>query len=218
MLTVWTLNWGEKYDDYYVQRLQREVNEYLTLPHDFKCITDRKIEGVDCIKPPTDWPGWWGKIGLWKPGFCADFNLWLDLDVVIVDNLDSMVIEYADSHLACAKNWAASGHGGCQSSVMLWKGGKGCQAESIYRDFVKQKDRPHWPPINKPGVLWGDQEKITQLRDAGRINVTHFEPELVVSYKYHVRPTHSVPAGAKIVCFHGPPKPSECQNENWFTW
>jgi hypothetical protein len=215
MLTVWSLCWGDKYPDYYVQRLQREVKKYLTLEHRFVCITERNIRGVYCQHPPVVWPGWWGKIGLFKPGFCGDgVNLWLDLDVIITSDLSDMVLQYGDSHLACAKNWAQSGHGGCQSSVMIWKGGKGCQAEWIYRYFDPAD--AHWPPINQPGKYWwGDQEWITHLRDGGRLAVTHFDPALVQSYKYHCR--DGLPPEAKIIVFHGNPKPDEC-SDGWIKW
>jgi hypothetical protein len=213
MLTVWSLCWGDKYPDYYVQRLQKSVSEYVTLKHRFVCITERDIEGVECITHVVDWPGWWGKIGLFKPGVSDGYNLWLDLDLVITGNLDHMILTYSGAHMACAKNWAQSGHGGCQSSVMLWKGGKGCQAEWIYRYFDPAD--AHWPPINKPGYLWGDQEHLTVLRDSGRISVTHFDPALVQSYKYHCR--ESLPDGCKIVVFHGDPKPADVR-ESWFKW
>ena len=220
MLTVWSLCWGDKYPDYYVTRLKREVKKYLTIPHTFCCITERDIPGVYCLHPITVeglesavLPGWWGKIGLFRPGLSTEYNLWLDLDVVITSNLDNMVLQYGGSHLACAKNWAQSGHGGCQSSVMLWKGGKGNQAEWIWRYFDPAD--AHWPPINKPGVLWGDQEHITKLRDEGRISVTHFDPALVQSYKYHCR--DGLPKDTKIVVFHGDPKPADV-SESWFKW
>ena len=213
MLTVWSLCWGDKYPDYYVQRLRDSVHDYLTLEHRFICITDRNIKGVYCKRPVVDWPGWWGKIQLFEPGFADDYNLWLDLDVVITSNLDHMVMTYGASHMACAANWAQSGHGGCQSSVMLWKGGKGNQAEWIYRYFDPVD--AHWPPINQPGVLWGDQEHLTRLRDEGRISVTHFDPALVQSYKYHCR--DGLPDGCKIVVFHGDPKPADVR-ASWFKW
>ena len=66
MITCWSVCWGDKYDDYCVQRLQREVDKYLTVPHQFKCITDRQIEGVECIPPINDLPGWWGKTNLFS--------------------------------------------------------------------------------------------------------------------------------------------------------
>ncbi len=213
MLTVWCLSWGNKYPDYYVQRLKREVEKYLTLPYWFVCITEKQIEGVTCMLPPVPWPGWWGKLGLFKPGISTEHNLFLDLDIVLTSNLEAMVEKYRDSHIACAKNWAQSGHGGCQSSVMLWKGGKGCQAEFIYRSF-DPKDA-HWPPINQPGYKWGDQEHITELRDEGRLAVTHFDEHLIKSFKYHCR--NGLPQGCVAVVFHGDPKPANV-NESWFQW
>ena len=209
MLTVWSLCWGDKYPDYYVQRLQREVRKYLTLKHRFICVTDRNIKGVYCKRPVVDWPGWWGKIQLFKPGFANEYNLWLDLDVVITGNLDNMVLQYSGSALATPWNWAQSGHGGCQSSVMLWHSNG---PQPIYGAF--NPEDAHWPPINRPGVLWGDQEFITQERDNG-FPVTQIDESLVKSYKYHCR--DGLPEGCKIVVFHGDPKPADVR-EDWFKW
>ena len=91
MLTVWTMSTGGKYDDYYPQRLQREVGKHLDHEHRFICIADHPIDGVMTVPPPADYPGWWGKVGLFKPGFTYGLNLWLDLDVVITGSLDELV-------------------------------------------------------------------------------------------------------------------------------
>jgi hypothetical protein len=215
MLTVWCVLWGDKYDHYYVQRLKRETEKYLTIKHQFKCLSDQSIEGVETVPQITDKPGWWQKIDLFSPGFCGDYNLFLDLDIILTSNLDNMLLQYAGSHLACASNWAASGHGGCQSSVMIWKGGKGCQAETIYRLF-DPKDA-HWPPRNEPGYYWGDQEFITHLRDTGHLAVTHFAPELIQSYKYHCQGKGLPGMGCLAVIFHGLPNPPDVV-EDWFKW
>ena len=211
MLTVWTLCWGDKYDPYYVQRLKREVAKNLTIPHRFVCITEQDIEGVATVPPINDLPGWWGKVNVFVMG--TEQNLFLDLDVVITGNLDALVDEYADCYFAAAKNWAASGHGGVQSSVMLWQGGTGCHAETIYRNF--DPAIAHWPPINRPPILWGDQEHATVLRDMGRLSVTAIDPALIQSYKYHCR--NGLPDGCKVVVFHGKPDPHEV-SESWLTW
>ena len=216
MLTVWTLCWGDKYDPYYVQRLQREVKKNLTIPHRFVCITEQSIEGVATVPPINGLPGWWGKVNVFVMD-TTEQNLFLDLDVVITGNLDALVDEYGGCYFAAAKNWAQSGHGGVQSSVMLWQGGTGCHAETIYRNF--DPAIAHWPPINTPGVLWGDQEHCTQLRDEGKLSVTAIDPALIKSYKYHVRPNnHKVPAGAMLIIFHGKPDPHEITGEDWLKW
>lgn len=210
-LTVWSLCWGTKYPDYYVQRLQLEVAKNLTIPHRFVCVTDRKIDGVETIPPINDLPGWWGKLNLFSAGFDDQHNLWLDLDVVITGNLDSMVETYRDSALATPWNWAASGHGGVQSSVMLWHRGGPLP---IYQAF--DHSIAYWPPRNEPGVLFGDQEHITAERNKG-FPVTRIDPDLVLSYKYHCR--NGLPAGCQVVVFHGSPKPGDANvKEEWFKW
>jgi len=212
MLTVWSLCWGDKYDDYSVQRLQREVGRYLDVPHQFKCITDRQIEGVECVPPINDLPGWWGKTNLFSWDVMAEQNFYLDLDVVITSNLDEMVMEYSRATCAMPNNWAASGHGGCQSSVMLWtKNHNVRQIHDLFDPAIA-----HWPPINQPPILWGDQEWVTKLRDADKVQVRPIT-EGIYSYKYHVR-GQALPDAAKIIVFHGSPKPSDVPGESWFQW
>jgi len=209
MLTVWSVCWGDKYPDYCVQRLKRTVAEKLSVPHQFKCITDRDIEGVECIPPINDLPGWWGKVNLFSWDVCDDQNIYLDLDVVITGSIDYLA-DYVKPTISMPWNWAASGHGGCQSSVMAWS--KNYQTKQIYDLF--DPAIAHWPPVNKPGVLWGDQEWITHLRDTDKLIVRQI-PEGIKSYKYHCR--GGLPEGTRVVVFHGDPKPSEVR-ESWFQW
>lgn len=215
MLTVWCLWWRDpanpdKYGEYYVQRLQRDVRKQLTIPHRFVCVTEEEIEGVETLAPRVDWPGWWGKIDLFCLGEVGETNLYLDLDVVITGDLTEMVMRHAHDVLATPWNWAASGHGGCQSSVMIWHGN---MAALIAHRFDPQRDA-HWPPVNKPGVFWGDQEWITDNRDRG-FPVTQINADWVKSYKYHCR--DGLPEGAKVVVFHGEPKPADVK-ASWFQW
>lgn len=210
MLTVWTMSTGGKYDDYYPQRLAREVKKYLSLPHRFICIADHPIDRVITMPPPTDYPGWWGKIGLFKPGVATTVNLWLDLDVVITGPLDDLIERYGNCPLAAPSNWAASGHGGVQSSVLVWKQSK--YTLPIYREF--QREWARWPPVNDGG-LWGDQEWLTVLRDAGKLDVTPIYPPWVRSYKYHC--TNGLPADCRVAVFHGKPDPDEVKT-SWFQW
>lgn len=209
-LTVWSLCWGKKYPEYSVQRLQKSVSEHLTVPHRFVCVTDRQIEGVKCIPPVVDWPGWWGKIALHSWEVCAEENLFFDLDVVITGSLDQMVQKYRKCTLAMPLNWAQSGHGGCQSSVMMWK--KNYNTKQIF-DLFDPK-RINWPPVNQPGVLWGDQEWITELRDKQKIESVPIA-EGIYSYKYHCR--QGLPDNCRVVVFHGDPKPWQVR-ESWYRW
>lgn len=211
MLAVWCLCVGDKYPDYYAQRLKRTVQENLTLEHNFMCISDHEIDGVTTIRPINDLPGWWGKVNLFSFEVSDRLNLYLDLDVVITGSLDDLVTKYRNSPCAMPLNWAQSGHGGCQSSVMLWS--KNYNTEQVYSLF--DPAIAHWPPVNQPGTLWGDQEWITQLRDTDKIQVNPINADWVKSYKYHCR--DGLPDDCRIVVFHGEPKPADV-NVDWFEW
>lgn len=218
MLTVWCIWWRDpdkpnKYTAFHVKRLQREVDKYLTPPRQYRfvCITRENVDGVITYSPHVDWPGWWQKIQLFRPGVGTAINLYLDLDVVITGDLSEMVAACAEQPLSMPLNWAQSGHGGCQSSVMLWT-----QAAQNYRIYQEFKPAwAHWPPINQPGVLWGDQEWIGKQRDDGRIQVTPINAAWVKSYKYHCR--GGLPDDCRVVVFHGQPKP-ETVSAPWFQW
>ena len=210
MLTVWSVCWGDRYPDYYVQRLQRTVDEHLTVPHRFKCITTRAIEGVETVRPINDLPGWWGKVNLFSFDVSDARNLYFDLDVVITGSLDPLVQSCSRSHLSMPMNWAQSGHGGCQSSVMWWT--KNYNVKQIHDLF--DPAFAHWPPINRRGILWGDQEWVTHLRDTDKIQVNPIRSG-IYSYKYHCR--KELPKDALVVVFHGDPKPADVQAE-WFQW
>ena len=192
-LTVWCMNTNNHAPQSEVDILRRMVSKHLSIPHKFNCIVE------------SDLPGWWGKVRLFNEN-SRERNLWLDLDTVITGSLDGLV-EPLDKGIRIAKNWAQSGYGGCQSSVMYWEGDNGRIINDEFDPSIA-----HWPPRNEPGILWGDQEWITQLRDEGRIEVEYFSPDDVVSYKYHCQ--NGLPKGAKVAVFHGKPKPSEVKD----TW
>lgn len=192
-ITVWCMNTNNHAPMCEVQALKRQVEANLSEPHEFVCITE------------GDLPGWWNKVRLFKNPRAR--NLWLDLDVVITGSLDGLV-KPLPKGIRIAKNWAQSGYGGCQSSVMYWEGDNGRVINDEFDPAIA-----HWPPRNDPGILWGDQEWITKLRDEKRLDVEYFHHDDVISYKYHVR-ERGLPSGAKVVVFHGKPKPGQV-NEQW---
>ena len=219
MLTVWCVWWRDpspidkdKYSAYHVQRLQRTVAENLSIPHRFVCITRERVDGVTCFAPLVEWPGWWQKIALFRPGMAGGgVNLYLDLDVVITGSLDPIVESLGQHALAMPLNWAQSGHGGCQSSVIVWRD---CRVnQQIYKTF--NPAHAYWPPRNDGGRLWGDQEHITRCRDDGVIQVHPLPEPWIKSYKYHCR--NGLPDDCRVVVFHGLPKP-EAVSESWFRW
>lgn len=211
MLTVFCICVGDKYPIDYVYTLRLMVERNLSLPHRFVCFRDDHVPlpfggggPVEWQYPPEWWPGWWSKIGLFKPGVATGPSLYLDLDVVITGSLDELVERYQHCELAMPQNWAQSGHGGCQSSLMIWRGNS---AHQVWEQF--NPEHACWPPEKREGPYWGDQEFITALRDLGGLDVTHTHSKAVVSYKYHCRGQPGPPEGARVVVFHGKPDPHE---------
>lgn len=213
MISVWCMNTGGHAPDDEVRTLKRMVDRHLSEPCLFWCITESicGIEGVYTIPPINDLPGWWGKTNLFSPRASTKRNLWLDLDVTITGSLDELVTPLT-KQIRMAKNWAQSGHGGCQSSVMYWESDS---AQVIHDKF--ESKWAHWPPRtdkfwNNGQVQWGDQEWVTYLRDMNHLQVEYFDPAHVVSYKYHCQ--KGLPPDSKVQVFHGLPNPVDV-NDDW---
>jgi hypothetical protein len=195
-LTVFSVCVGSKYHPGYVYALQESVSKNLSIPHRFKCITTHRLEGVETVKPPLPYPGWWSKLGLFAPGVATGPSLYFDLDVVITGSLDYLA-DYTAHEFAAPANWAQSGWGGIQSSVMAWSG----NWHEPYH-YVK----PQWPEVSKR--LWGDQELLWEMLGDSWTRI----PRGIYSYKYHCR-QDKPPADMSVCVFHGQPKPIEVDDE-----
>jgi hypothetical protein len=187
---------GEKYHPGYVYALQETVAANLKAPHRFRCITERSLPGIDTVAPVLPYGGWWSKLNLWAPGIARGPSLYFDLDVVITGALDYLV-EYTQYEFAAPPNWARSGHGGIQSSVMAWRGNWTAPYEYI---------RPQWPAVTKR--LWGDQELLWEMLGERWVRIERG----IFSYKYHAR-NGKPPADMAVCVFHGQPKPHEVSDE-----
>ena len=192
-LTVWCVCVGTKYNTAYVYALKEMVEKYLTVPHTFKCITTTKLPGIVTVLPFAPYQGWWSKLNLFTPRMATGPSIYLDLDVVITKNIDYLT-DYVDSFSA-PSNWAQSGHGGIQSSVMVWPGNWYEPFEKF--DYVVDSER-----------LWGDQEFLWELLGDNWNRIPH-----VGSYKYHVRPAGIIPEDLAILAFHGLPDPHEVTDQ-----
>ena len=57
----------------------------------FVCFTDDPVEGIECREPPAPYPGWWAKVGFFRPDLPIDGSfLYLDLDVLVTGNLKAI--------------------------------------------------------------------------------------------------------------------------------
>ena len=144
-----------------------------------------------CLQPNVPGlTGWWNKVELFRPGVFEGRVLYLDLDTVIVGNLDGLVQQTGIIHLK-RWGWAKNVYG---SGCMVWDAGA---HQQIWRRF----------DASVPRQFDGDQNWIQAVSQWDALPFP-----LVCSAKYHCK--GGPPAGAAVVCFHGPVKPHN-SNAQW---
>ena len=93
MINVLCVKWGTKYSAEDVNHLHDMVQKYLYKPFTFYCHTEDPT-GVkaNIIPIEEDLEIYWNKLNLFKPGFVdGDVNLYLDLDVVIQNDITPLL-------------------------------------------------------------------------------------------------------------------------------
>lgn len=190
-LNVWCVCVGNKYHHGYVYALKEMVEKNLSTPHTFTCITTEKLPGINTVLPWLPYQGWWSKINLFHPGIVEGPSIYFDLDVIITGSIDYLV-PFTKNKLSAPANWAQSGHGGIQSSVMAWSG-----------EYHEPSEKINYPVDSKR--LWGDQEYLWELLGDDWVRIPH-----VGSYKYHCRA--GIPDVLRVVVFHGKPDPHEVKD------
>jgi len=213
MVNVICMKWGDKYGPAYVNRLYGMVARNLTRPFRFVCFTDNG-EGVRSeveVKPlpSLDLPDGlpergWMKLATFQPelGGLEGQTLFLDLDVVIVDNIDCFFDYDADFAIAFDQKKEKERIG--NSSVYRFEIGKYPDVLTYFRenfDKIREDYR------NEQAYL---SDRMNQK------GVLKFWPrDWCPSFKYHCLPAFPsnywkepfVPDGARIILFHGLPEP-----------
>jgi hypothetical protein len=192
MRILCVLRSGGEYGPEHVKRLQAQLAAVGEL--DFACLSDVLIGGVATIPLRWDWPGWWAKMELFRPDLRGDF-LFLDLDMSIVGSLDSF---RQINVLALMRDVYRPG--GLQSAIMLLpERDRGL----IWQEWIRSPQQ--WRARYRRG---GDQAFLERfwLRKAQRLQ--DLAPGEIVSYKADVD-GKGLPQSARVICFHGKPRPWE---------
>ena len=119
------MKWGERYPAHYVNKLYASIKRNTTWNIEFYCFTDDPKDLYPEIKIKEleeGWKKWWGKVTLFRDNGIKGRKFYIDLDMVITGNLDSMfgyggnfsILRTGD--LQCEKNHKD----GYNSSVMIW--------------------------------------------------------------------------------------------------
>lgn len=231
MLNVICLKHGIKYGADYVNKLYNMVQRHLTIPHRFVCFTDNQADLNTVIEVkilPADkrLSGWWWKPYIFKQGHFLDgkVNLFFDLDMVIVGNLDKLVnylpgefVGLEDVGRVFRRVPAKLG-----SAVLRWP-------SNHYSDIWDNLENN--PAITKK--FPGDQDWIWQLHKS---TIKFFPESWIQSYKWEIRKREeltrangknvfktvrspSMNPDCAVIAFHGTPNPEDVQDQiivdNW---
>ena len=198
---------GGIYTADWVLRLKRGIERHTSAPPRFACLSDIEVPGVEVLPLCEGWPGWWSKIELFRPGLLTGPTLYLDLDVVVVGNVAPLLT--ACSAFTMMHERGKSDY--FNSSAMAWSGNMGWVYEAFRSDAAHHMERFKLHP------RIGDQAFISDLLVRERKPPRTFRRVLgydaIVSYKRD-RCQSAPPVKARVVSFHGRPKPIHFQ-EGW---
>lgn len=212
MVNVICIRWGERYGAEYVNRLFHMVQRHLNRPFRFACLTD-DTEGLEAgietfpipeiYVPSEKAVSPWRKLAIFAPklGDLRGKTLFLDLDVVIVDQIDPF-FDYADG-FTIIENWTQKGAGIGNSSVFCFEIG---QHSDVLEEYEQRREEVFQKFTNEQSFLSKHIEKLN-----------YWPQDWCQSFKFHAIPPWPMrlfrpprlPQRCRILVFHGHPNPDE---------
>jgi len=220
-VNIITLKWGNRYGAEFVNRLRSAVARNLSRAHRFVCFTDdgKGIgPGVDVFPipeinlPPDAKVTGWRKLCLFREdlpvnGLC----LFLDLDIVVTGPLDGFFTFGKLEDIPIIHNWVSW-------NKTILKPAPQIGNSSVFR-FRANQCRFVWDQFHreKDWALANFRPPQSYLTHCIRPLMVYWPAEWVRSFKRHCRPVFplnwilppALPAGARIIAFHGKPDPDE---------
>ena len=148
---------------------------------------------VEVVRMRTRWPGWWSKIELFDQ--FRDATLYMDLDTVVIGDCRHICSGGVLMMLADVYR-----RGACGSGVMTWAQ----DYSHLARDFERRAEQVMRDYQTRQ--TWGDQGYIEAMLGKGHANrIQEIWPRQVISYKAEA--VRKGTQGARIVYFHGKPRP-----------
>jgi hypothetical protein len=137
----------------WVNKLQRGVQRNLTQPHRFFCFSDCAVNCERIELEPGDY-GFWSKMQMFKPGILSGPTLYLDLDTVICNNIDSIIDNIQHEQFVM---WIEADKNIHSSAFMFWQG----DHSNLWNTFIS-KPLSHWESLYGKPPLYGDQAIISE--------------------------------------------------------
>lgn len=187
----------------------------------FRCLTDlpfvieKQPHRTEFTYLQHDLPGWWSKMELFSPEVRAAWGdtLYFDLDTAITGDL-TPIIDY------CRTDWRDPTGGtpftilrdfyrpnGYGSGMMFIPAGFGGQVWQVFQQG----------PVGGNDLSGGDQVFL-EFAAPGALRWQDVLPGKIISFKPVALPgatRASLPADARVMCFHGKPRPWELPADHW---
>lgn len=196
LVIITVLKSGGEYRAEHVERLAAQCERWAP-GVGFACLSDVELpSGISRIALEQDYPGWWSKIEAFR---VVGPVLYMDLDTSIVGPL-SPLLDVARAHKFVALRDFNPHQREMGSGLMSWSESMGYLYKQFHRDPQGIMRRCSTPRH------WGDQGYI-EKETPGRAYWQDLLPGAVVSFKKHC--ARGIPTGARVVCFHGKPRPWE---------
>lgn len=181
---VCVLKSGGEYTPAHVQWLAKQVPNLI-------CLSDVPVEGVNTVKLRKNWGGWWSKLELFSDIFSGDV-LYFDLDTVVLCDVKDLYM----SETTVLKDFY---HPERMGSGLMYISQR--DKRIIWKTFLEN------PMLNmaicQTRENWGDQGFLNEF--IGKAQKWQDVVKGIYSYKVHC--TSQLPSDAKVVCFHGQPRP-----------
>lgn len=213
----------EKYPIYYAEKITKQFQRKTHLDINYFCITDRPDQigsWAEPLKLPLLTRGWWNKINLYSHDMPNGWLLYLDLDIVIIDNFDREILWVIEQNhdIACVRDaidWLGNKY---SSSLLIMKTGT---QHALFDEFKTNQDKL----INFKG---GDQVWAgAKIKNPLFIDKQY--PNLKLHFKFqlsHITENQFIPPSIlpnkdiKMIDCGGQPKPHELAKfeyirQNW---
>ena len=215
------MKWGKKFGADYVNRLYKMVKKNTTLPFIFICFTDDKT-GIDKEIETRNLPAMdmdeslpergWRKLSILKNDF-PDLNssaLFLDLDIVIRDNIDDLL--KTDKEFVIIKDWDFPNDIIGNSSVFKFEFNK---HNDVYEYFINNIDEIRKKFRNEQAYLSYKMHEKNILLYWDETWCVSFKRQCLYPFPLNFFLTAREPQEAKIIVFHGRPTPQQAQQGYW---
>lgn len=229
---VLCLKHGTKYSADYVNRLYNMVKRHCTIKHEFVCLTENPKDldpNITVLPLPRDLAGWWCKPYMFSKDLPLKGTiLYMDLDVVISDNIDKLFTYNPNSWCTIRDftrkmrpNWEKY-----NSSIVRFMTG---QLSNVWENFNKDRkniqkryygdqDWLYVATANNPAKLYPDNW-IQSWKWEIRSDRTFAPGGVRGNRKFKAIQDVTPPAECCVCVFHGDPNPHNCDDpwvkENW---